>query len=75
MKKLLSLLLFVMLGASMYGQGVTTSSLSGIIEDSNGESLIGANVTAVHKPSGSFYGNSTNLEGIYRIQNLSLIHI
>lgn len=54
----------------MYGQGVTTSSLNGIIEDSAGESLIGANVTAVHKPSGSFYGNSTNLEGIYRIQNM-----
>ena len=70
MKKLLILLLFVILGGSMYGQGVTTSSLNGIIEDSAGESLIGANVTAVHKPSGSFYGNSTNLEGIYRIQNM-----
>jgi len=36
------------------------------------ESLIGANVTAIHKPSGTFYGNSTNEEGIFRMQNMRI---
>ncbi len=48
-------------------QGVTTASLNGQVTDANGEGLIGANVVAVHQPTGSQYGNATNLEGYFRI--------
>lgn len=73
MQKLTTFLLTmitVLFSTALIGQGVTTSTLNGSVEDTNGEVLIGANVTAVHKPSGSMYGNSTNLEGIFRIQNM-----
>lgn len=51
-------------------QGVTTSSMNGKILDTTGESLIGANITAVHQPSGSFYGTTTDLNGLYRIAGM-----
>lgn len=52
-------------------QGVTTSSMDGrIIDKESGEALIGANFVAVHLPTGSTYGNSTNLDGIFRISNM-----
>ena len=52
------------------GQGVTTSSINGRITDANGEGLIGANVLATHVPSGSVYGNSTDLDGYFRIPGM-----
>ncbi len=51
-------------------QGVTTASLYGRITDTGGEPLIGANVFAVHEPSGSDYGNSTDLDGYFTIANM-----
>jgi len=53
-----------------FAQGVTTASISGRIIDDSGEALIGANVYAVHTPSGTSYGASTDLEGYYRIPNM-----
>ncbi len=54
-----------------FSQGVTTSSMDGrIIDKESGEALIGANFVAVHLPTGSTYGNSTNLDGIFRIANM-----
>ncbi len=50
-----------------FAQGVTTSSMDGTIRDNNGEALIGANVVAVHQPTGTTYGAATNLDGIFRI--------
>ena len=58
------------LSFSAYGQGVTTTSISGRIIDDSGESLVGANIYAVHLPSGTSYGSSTDLEGYYRIPNM-----
>ncbi|MCT8339201.1 carboxypeptidase regulatory-like domain-containing protein [Flavobacteriaceae bacterium TK19130] len=70
MKKLL-LLVFV-LGAtfSMFGQGVTTSAINGKITDAQGEALPGANVVAVHNPSGTRYGAISDFDGFYRIVNM-----
>lgn len=62
------LALLVQVGA--FAQGVTTSSLAGKIVDTSGEPLIGANVIAVHQPSGTTYGTSTDLEGNYRIPGM-----
>lgn len=62
------MLIFVSL--NLYGQGVTTSTLNGKITDTDGAALIGANIVAVHNPTGAFYGNSTDLDGYYRISNM-----
>lgn len=59
-----------MIPALAIGQGVTTSSLTGVVTDSSGETLPGANVTAVHVPSGTTFGTTTLMDGSYRISNM-----
>lgn len=54
----------------LMAQGVTTSSMQGKIVDANGEPLIGANILAVHQPSGTSYGDATDVQGNYRIPNM-----
>lgn len=69
MKKLI-LLLLVFSSVSVFGQGVTTSSMRGQVIDQNGEALIAVNVSAVHTPSGTFYGTITDEAGYYRFSNM-----
>ena len=49
---------------------ITTSSLGGHIVDVNGEPVIGAAIVAVHQPSGTTYGVTTNEDGRYAIQGM-----
>jgi hypothetical protein len=56
--------------SQVYGQGVTTANINGNVNDVEGETLIGANVTAVHEPSGTTYGVVTDVDGNYRIANM-----
>ena len=69
MKKLL-LGLFLMMGVGLFAQGVTTSSINGKITDNNDQPLPGANVLAVHTPTGTQYGVVTDFDGFYRIPNM-----
>lgn len=55
-----------------FAQGVTTASMDGTIRDANGEALIGANIVAVHQPTGTTYGNATNLDGIFRVPYMKI---
>ncbi len=48
---------------------VTTSSMTGIIKDSN-ESLPGAGIKATHTPSGTVYTTLTNTDGRFTIGNM-----
>ena len=52
-----------------YSQGVTTSSISGKVYSTDGETLPGALVTAIHTPSGTKYSTVSNNEGRYFIAN------
>lgn len=72
MKKSILLSFFLSLCYFGFSQGVTTSSLQGHVNDQNGEALIGANVTAIHTPTGTFYGTTTDLNGSYRIDNMKV---
>lgn len=63
---LLALLAFVVTSAMAQ---ITTSGISGKIS-SNGETVIGATVTATHQPSGTVYRAVTNVDGRYTIQGM-----
>lgn len=49
---------------------VTSSAMTGIVTDTKKEALVGANVIAVHVPSGTTYGIATDLDGSYRIPGM-----
>ena len=70
MKKFLSFgILFFMVFTSTYAQ-VTTSNIRGAVVDDQQVPLLGANVVAVHTPTGTRYGAITNEEGRYNLLNL-----
>ncbi len=46
---------------------ITSSNLSGVVKDQKGETMIGANVHAVHQPTGTEYNTITNLSGVYTL--------
>lgn len=62
-------LLSLFVTIASFGQ-ITTSSLSGVVKNEKGESLIGATVNAVHQPTGTKYGASTNTQGTYIIPGI-----
>ncbi len=73
LKQLFSLILFAVIifgSYSIFAQGVTTSSLNGRVVDQKGEALLGANVVAVHVPSGTTYGMSTRSDGRFAIPGM-----
>src|SRR5688500_15101236 len=53
-----------------YGQTVTTGTINGIVTDQQGGVLPGANVTAVHTPTGSTYETVTQSDGRFSLLNV-----
>lgn len=53
-------------------QGTTTASLNGEVRDATGEAIPGANITAVHQPTGSEYISVSNVDGLFRISNMKV---
>ena len=51
-------------------QGVTTSSMTGIVLDAQQQAVPGATITAVHEPSGTTYTTVSNLEGRFFIPGM-----
>ena len=71
LKQVLSTMTMLLVVSSLaFGQGVTTSSINGKIVSETGEGLIGANILAEHTPSGTVYGNATDLDGFFRIPGM-----
>jgi hypothetical protein len=63
----LILLLFASFGAISQ---VTTSNIKGLIIDDVNEPLLGANIVAVHTPTGTTYGAISNEDGRFNLLNL-----
>ncbi len=64
-------LALVLTTATMFGQGVTTSGLSGFVSDSTGKPVVGATVTVVQVNTGSKYSAVTRSTGQYSLQGLT----
>jgi hypothetical protein len=69
-KRMFTVLVFLFISLVIYGQGSTTSALTGRIVDTKGNALPGATILAVHVPSGTQYGALTNTEGFFTIQGM-----
>ena len=67
--RIVTLLCALFLSISAFAQ-VTTATLTGIVEDDKGETLIGAAVVAIHEPSGSRYAAVTREDGLFTIPNM-----
>ena len=68
-KLLFSLLLTVILVVTGFSQ-VTTSKIQGQVSDNTGAGLFGANVVAVHTPTGTVSGSMTLDGGRFSLPNL-----
>lgn len=53
-------------------QGSTTSAMNGQVVDDSGEGIPGATVVAVHEPTGSRWGNISDLSGYFRMPNMNV---
>jgi len=69
-KRMFSILIFLFIPVLMFGQGSTTSSMSGQVVDNNGEILPGASIVATHVPSGTIYGAICNNTGLFAVQGM-----
>lgn len=70
LSKFLLLLLAFIYAGDIYAQGNTTSSINGVVNDSQNKSLPGATILAVHEASGSRYSTTTDFDGHFRISNM-----
>ncbi len=70
MKKILITLIFALLTITAIQAQVTTSNISGLVYDNANQLLPGANITAVHSPTGTTYGGTTNFDGRFDLINL-----
>jgi hypothetical protein len=60
------------LPTTLFAQGVTTSAMSGFVQDQEGAPIAQANVTATHLPTGTTYRALTRTGGAYNIPNMRI---
>jgi outer membrane receptor protein involved in Fe transport len=64
------LVLMMILTSALFAQGLTSAAINGTITDDMGDNLPGANIVAVHVPSGTQYGVSSRDNGRYDLSSL-----
>lgn len=70
-KQLFSFFLFAVVMFSFQSiSAQTTAAINGTVVDQNGNPLPGANVIAVHQPSGTQFGTTSRTDGKYNLVNL-----
>jgi hypothetical protein len=69
LKKAFSALLLCIVSFGAMAQ-VTTSNIKGLIVDDTDEPLLGANIVAIHTPTGTNYGAISNEDGRFNLLNL-----
>jgi hypothetical protein len=73
MKRVLGAVFALCFAASaVFGQGVTTSAISGVVNDSSGKPVAGATVTILHEPSGTRVVTTTGANGAYNASGLRI---
>lgn len=68
--KLRLLTLLLLIGSFSVSAQVTTGSISGSLKATNGQSMAGATVTAIHLPSGTRYVVAAGKNGTYAFSNV-----
>jgi hypothetical protein len=69
--RLVSAIMGLFFVCASYAQ-VTTSSISGIITDTKGASIVGTTIIAVHIPTGTKYSATSDARGNYQLQNMRI---
>lgn len=69
LRRLLFTVFTIVSAQVIYGQ-VTTSSVTGTVNDKDGGSLVGATITAVHEPSGTKYLTVSKNGGVFNLPGL-----
>ena len=62
--------LWLAISTPVFGQGVTTSGLNGLVTDKTGKALAGVTITIVNEPSGTRDITTTRSNGQYNISGL-----
>lgn len=71
MKYLVSVILLLFIVPNLvWSQGLTTAAMSGSVTSTTGEPLAGANVVAMHVPSGVIFGAATRNDGNFNITGM-----
>jgi len=68
---LLLTLIGVMVSAGAFSQ-ITTSGMNGKVTGPDGVTLPGATVIAIHLPTGTTFGGTTDASGFYRLPNMDI---
>ncbi|MEO8231892.1 MAG: carboxypeptidase-like regulatory domain-containing protein, partial [Ignavibacteriota bacterium] len=67
---MLLLVTLTFMQSNVIAQGVTTAAMNGMVVDANGAPLPGANIIAVHIPSGTQYGTTSRVDGKFNLNGL-----
>lgn len=69
---LLLLSALLMFPVFLFAQGTTSGAIEGVITDTGGEPLPGANIIAIHQPTGFRYGTASRIDGRYTLKNVQV---
>lgn len=67
---LLFVAVILLLPMVTFAQGTTSGSIEGLITDASGEPLPGANIIAIHQPTGTRYGVASRPNGRYTFKSV-----